>query len=539
MPRKSAIAILALVLALAVALPAPAGAQWADLKPTGGDDLLFSVGRDDSGLIWVGGMIMKMGGDISNMTMQPVLKRSLDGGKSWLDSGAGLASGSFDPSPIMDLHMLSQWAGWVVLGERIAVQQNQVGNWKKVELEATPAAFHIFDLSRGVAVGAKGYVWTTADGGQTWDVVTPGDGTDVDFTTLQCFGNGRCFAAGQVSEEIELEQGSQTRYKNWEVWTSTNHGRNWTKAYGETPSAENGQAVGPLWFLEDGVTGWLVVADWDMENGRTRNVRLLRTDSGGEAFHQVGGFDPKVGELNNTLFGGMKTPITLDTVGGMYWADARRGRLVGAAYLTDDQSGGGGGSPPPIYQRTDFVTTDGGKTWTKPDLGVVTIDFMGGQMPAGEPRPFAAHFDNWIQGLVVGEKGLVQALRIECTMHSQCAPLASPPPNSVPGEFMCAPESADTFVCVPNPDWPGPDACPGCEDTGGTDRDAVQPPEDAAAGGDLIASGDIRIPNDGGGGGSGGGCAAGTVPGTGTTLPLLLLGLGLAALARMRTRRIR
>lgn len=524
MPRKSAIAVLALVLAL----PATAAAQWVDLKPTGGDDMLFSVGRGDGGQsIWVGGLMMSMGSG-GFPSFAPVLKYTLDGGKSWRDASAGLGGGLFDANPIMDLHMLSQWSGWVVLGDRIAVQQNQVGNWKKVELEATPTAFHIFDLSRGVAVGAKGYVWTTSDGGQTWDVVTPGDGTDIDFTTLQCFENGRCFAAGQVSEEIEQEQGSQTRYKNWEVWTSTNHGRNWTKGYGETPTAEFGQAVGPLWFLEDGVTGWLAVADWDMEKGRTTRAYLLKTTDGGQNFT-----DMKVETKVGTFTMMMKMDLHLSMVTGMHWADARRGRLIGAAYITETSSGGGGSTP--IYRRTDFTTTDGGMTWDRPYVGDFDFGGMtGGQMPAGEPRPFAAHFDNWIQGLVVGEKGMVQLLRIECIRHSDCAPLAG---DNVPGEFKCAPEDADTFVCVPNPDWPGPDACPGCEDTGGSDRDAVQPPDDAAPVGDLVVSGDIRIPNDGNGGGSGGGCAAGAIPGAGTTLPLLLLGL--AAIARTRTRRVR
>lgn len=523
MPRKSAIA----VLALALALPAAAAAQWVDLKPTGGDDMLFAAGRDGVGLIYVGGLMMSMGGG-GLPSFGPVLKRSPDGGKNWFDLVAypnkGLATaGGFDANPVMDLQFLSQAKGWVALGESLAYQQS-LGSWKKVELGEIVSKLHMFDMNRGVAVGAKGYVWTTSDGGQTWDVVTPGDGTEIDFTTLQCLANGRCFAAGQVSEEIDQEQGSQTRYKNWEVWTSTNHGRNWTKAYGETPTAEFGQAVGPLWFLEDGMTGWLAVADWDMDKGRTTRAYLLKTTDGGQRFTDLK-VDTKVGTFNMM----MTMDLHLSMVAGMHWADAKRGRLIGAAYITETSSGGG--SPTPIYRRTDFTTTDGGKTWDRPYIGDFDFGGMtGGQMPAGDPRPFAAHFDNWIQGLVVGEKGLVQELRIDCTRNSECAPLV----DGAPGEFMC---DREMFVCVPNPDWPGPDACPGCEDTGGTDRDAVQPPDDAAAGSDLIVSGDLRIPNDGDGGGSGGGCAAGTIPGAGTTLPLLLLGL--AAIAHARTRRIR
>lgn len=506
---------------LAVVIPAAARADWIEMKPPGMEDMLFAVGRDINGSLYVGGLSMAMSGGFPEMA--PVLKRWFDSGQNWQDMGASLGSLFTGAGPVMDLHFIEQWSGWLVMGKTIRYQQ-ALGIWKKVELDQTVQKLHMFDAMRGVACGDGGRIWRTEDGGVTWDGAFDVD-SQVNFGALQCFGDGRCFAAGQASEKVEQgqDQDPQTRYKHWEVWSGTNFGKNWQRVHRAEPESENGEVVGPILFLPDKTTGWLVVAGWDMGNARSKQVRLLKTIDGGASFSAVNGFDSQVGVYNNAVFG-FKTPITLDMVGVMHWEDASRGLLVGAAYVADEPGGAGGGPPPPIYKRTDFSTTDGGKTWKKPDLGLIEMDLRGGgAIPTSDPRPFAGHFDSWVSGIVVGEKGMVQVWQLDCTKHSDCGK-----------GYLC---DRETLVCFPDPDVPGPDACVGCEDAG-ADRDAVEPADNANLPDGHVAA-DIRILNDGTeDGGSSGGCAAGGMPGAVPWLPLLA-GLGLMRARRRGRDRIR
>ncbi len=494
--------------ALALRLPATAPADWVDMKSTAPDDMLFSVGRDSVGLLYVGGMMFSTGGG-GMPSFGPVLKRWFDGDKSWRDLGKGLGSG-FEASPVMDMHFINEATGWLAMDKTIRYQQ-RLGTWKKVELDEAVTKLHMFDATRGVACGTGGKIWRTEDGGLTWDGAFDVD-SRVNFETLQCFADGRCFAAGQESEKIEVEQGTQTRYKDWEVWAGTKFGRNWQRVHRETPAATDGESVGPIFFLPGGTTGWLVVAEWDKQNSRTKQVRLLKTVDGGASFVDMN-LPAQVGTFN--MF--FTNAIYLSMVSAMYWEDASRGRLIGAAYVADEPTSAGG-TPPPIYRRTDFVTTDGGKNWTKPNLGEITMDMTGGASPQSDPRPFGGYFDSWVQGIVVGEKGLVQAWQLSCSRNSECGT-----------GYLC---DRGTLVCVPDPDVPGPDAGAGSDDTGSA-RDAIDP-ADIAQGADGAVTGDIRIPNDVSSEGSGGGCAGGGVPVPGAMVPVLL---GFIGLAWARTRR--
>ncbi len=500
-----------LLLAAILVAPSMVRADWVERKATGNDDYLWAVGRDGVGALYVGGLMMSTaGGGLPSFA--PVLKRSLDDGQTWADLVAypnlGLAAGGFDVSPIMDLHFLAQWYGWVILGQNIAYQE-KLGVWKKVKLDAMPQQLHMFDAQRGIACGDGGSVWRTEDGGRNWSPVVPGDGSQADFGTLQCFSNGRCFMAGQVSEVIELEQGNQVRYKNWEFWSTTNHGRTWTRGHTETPAEEDGQLVGPLFFLPDAMTGFLVVSDWDTANNRARMARVLKTTDGGYAFHdmkvatEVGTFKSFIGNL----------PIHLNHVAAMHWQDASRGRLVGSAFVTSVSGGQGGDTK--IYRRADFSTTDGGKTWTRPNLGTLEMDMTNPNGLPSEPRPLAGHFESWVQGVVVGEGGRVWQWQLDCVKHSDCG-----------AGFQC---DRETLVCVPAPVQPGEDACATCGDTGTGDRDAVEPGEDAPPPQDVIGA-DVRIPMEGGGDGGNGGCGAGTGQASPGAM-VLILGLGLGWLA--------
>jgi len=163
--------------------------------------------------------------------------------------------------------------------------------------------------------------------------------------------------------------------------------------------------------------GWLATATWDPSLGRAGPAHLYHTRDGGHTLDEMA-VDMKVGTVKML----MEMPLNVSYFLTMFWADASNGHLGGSAYVAD-QGSGGGSSTPPIEKNVDFVTRDGGATWTKTDLGAIDVMASmggGGGTVATDGRVMAGQMLSFFQGFMVGETGAVYSYDFTCIKNSDC-----------------------------------------------------------------------------------------------------------------------
>ncbi|MGI6681643.1 MAG: WD40/YVTN/BNR-like repeat-containing protein [Myxococcota bacterium] len=489
----------------------PAYTQWVDGTPTGKDDILMAAGYDLAGSLYVSGLSLETSGGAMPIPIpKPRFMRSVDNAKTWQDLSRQIGSGGLtDPNNmVQELHMFHQWEGVVAVNKSIAYQE-QLGKWNKVDLGARVNGLHMFDESKGVACGDDGHVWTTNNGGRNWNQVVLDEPTNASFLSMHCIKNGQCFMAAQISQTVEEEGVERHTYPGWEVWAGTDFGQSWTKGFSVSGLINDGQLVGPIFFLDDGKTGWVVFADYNSGEGRNERVYVAKSTDGGKTIEDIG-LDTQVGTLQ--MFGSF--PVYFNHVAAMYWADANRGRLVGSAFVIKiSGGGGGGGGDGSVFRRIDMETTDGGATWTKPEPIYIESGMIGGsQNIPSDPRPIGGRFQSWVQGVVVGEKGLVQLYQKKCDRDSVCGV-----------GYKC---DRTDLICVEDPDFDKPDDPPPCTDCEEPDpqedRDVITG-DDTYNPSDTTSRSDLAIPNiDDDEDSKGGGCTTSTNP---SGLGLMIIGL--------------
>jgi photosystem II stability/assembly factor-like uncharacterized protein len=497
----------ALVAVLVTAgIASPARAAWEDWVPakqvTDADDLLLAVDAVSPVQIVMAGISLKASNPAFPIpTMSPVVYRTQDGGQT-VQSLHGNLPEQFG-GWVNAVAFTDVTTGWAALGADVWRTTNAGGKWIQATLgsDLTVNDLARFDANTGVAVGTGGRAWRTTDGGATWNAVETGTGAD-----LLCvfFVDGRKGFAAGASSHVETVSGPEgnsadlQRYDDSVVLGTTDGGRTWkvlaTLAKDEAADGAGGKKPCPMHFLADMDNGWLVLSRYDSEKERTSESLLYRTRDGGKTWTDTKS-DFQVGTLSL-----MNAPIRVSLVAGMTWKDTLKGHLVGAAD-TGAQADDGSGNPQPIYRSADLVTADGGKTWTKTDIGVINPfgGMGGGEMPTGDPRPTKGLFLDWFNGVLVGEKGKVWRYRMRCDKQSACAP-----------DGVCDKRAGDDYhYCYPatdtGPDGSGGDAAADRDVWGGTDlawNDGVAPTLDLPA-----------CEGDGCPKARGGGCAGG--PGSG------------------------
>lgn len=259
---------------------------------------------------------------------------------------------------------------WIARGDQ--VMKRTSSGWAPASAPALMAALHAVDAQRIVAVGEGGSAGVSTDGGASWIAVSTG--TDVDLRGMFWRDDRRGWAWGYTieTEGGGFDGGEEQRFvRGAAVIATTDGGDSWSPV-----TARTAMAVGPVFFLDDGVTGWMAGAVLEPE-GTGARAELFATTDGGRSWASVA-----LPEQVGTVDAGFSTePVGPSLIQSMWWDDANNGRMFLTAHLFDATAGesGGGGSQTTRdasgWMIMEFVTGDGGKTWQYEDLGTIELEF--------------------------------------------------------------------------------------------------------------------------------------------------------------------
>jgi MYXO-CTERM domain-containing protein len=260
---------------------------------------------------------------------------------------------------------------WVARADQ--VMRLSAGQWQAASAPGRLDALHAFDADTLVGVGEGGVAARSTDGGATWTAAPTG--TDADLKGMFWRGSQDGWAWGHtvVMEGGGFDGGEETRsVTETAVLRTTDGGATWTVV-----ASDSGVALGPVFFLADGQTGWMAVSELAPE-GKGATVELMHTTDGGQIWGPVA-LPSKVGTVSSAF---ATEDVDLSTVASMWWDDADNGRLFVTAHLLDattSESGGGGGNQGPqdasAWKILELVTDDGGATWDYDDLGTIEVEF--------------------------------------------------------------------------------------------------------------------------------------------------------------------
>lgn len=459
---------------LAIALAASGARAQSGWSPLGnaGQTILVGVSAPDPSNVFVTGV--EFGGG-QFPTLKSRVYASGDGGRYFTDiSGAVGASGGFEQAT--SVFFVDAQTGWVAVGRKVWRTADRGVTWASVDVGFDVGALHFFDARRGLAAGAGGQVKGTTDGGSTWTAVsTPGGPM---LRRLHFVDGQNGWAAGHDEDDAAIPS-------NAALLLTTDGGRTWTQG----AQLSGSQGISTMEFLCDGKTGWVGAYSHPSED--EWQAVLYRTTDGGKTLVDAA-LPLEVGRLKSF----MTTPIRTGLPLAMHWEDALRGRLVGAAFLMNSgSSGGGGSSSSGIWRVVNYETGDGGATWTKTNLGEVTVSFP--NTPPNDGTFVAGLMRDLEGGWIVGQGGRVWSSQTACTSDDDCR-----------DGHACL----DATICV--------DASPDCAaecDAGEelVDGECVPAgPDDAPDGGTNKGPGDDEKPGPGAGDGdtdaaAGCGCATG------------------------------
>ena len=391
------------LLFVAVALlwtPAWAG-TWERSTSVGANVYVVGLSAPSPDDVFVTGFTFDMSGF---PTMNCQVLASSDGGASFTHIDAVFATTPFcTPSA---LFFLDVQTGWLAVDKDLYWTTNRGGTWTKASVAAKVNAIHFFDANHGVAAGDAGGLYHSADGGHTWtSSISP---TLADLSRMFWLDSQRGWAAGQGSRvETDPETQAETEWPiDGVVLRTQDGGLSWeaSQTFGEL-------GAGPVFFLNDGRKGWH--AAWEKQDEKRNIAHLLTSEDGGATWVDTNA-DMAVGELN--MF--MTIPLQASLIQSLFWADAQHGHLGGGAYIAETSSGMGGSSSP-IWRVVDLVTIDGGTTWTKTDLGTISIGITG-DSPPSDGAVFTGQASGLYSGWMAGEKGSIWKYQHTCLRQDEC-----------------------------------------------------------------------------------------------------------------------
>lgn len=219
--------------------------------------------------------------------------------------------------------------------------------------------------------GSNGYVGKTTDGGKTWQWIQPKGYEKLDFRDIEAF---------DADKAVMVNAGSPAY-----VLLTMDGGKTWTEQYKNTDSAifldgmdfwdaKNGIIFGDpilhkmqLLRTQDGGQTWndisanLTTELKEGEAGFAASGTTIRTLPGGRTWIATGGTSANVYFSDNYAYTWKKfaCPILQGNASSgtfsMAFYDKNKGVVVGGDYLKDKES-----------MNNVLLTSDGGKTWTKP-----------------------------------------------------------------------------------------------------------------------------------------------------------------------------
>ncbi|MBI5507939.1 MAG: hypothetical protein HY903_04190 [Deltaproteobacteria bacterium] len=445
-------------LLVALLLPATALAAWTKLSGGTGQTALIAVSAPTATDVFATGFTL----DTSTMVPHPVphIYASSTGGRSFSEITGSLSGPAFWVPTLVQF--FDGQFGFVAGGKALFVTTNRGGAWTTRTIPFNVKDMFFFDGQRGVLVGEGGAMATTFDAGGTFNPIVSGTGVDLHRTFWLDADHGWISAYTEV-DGTDQDGNPTVSYEDGVVLRTTNGGQSFS-----TSTAFAGLGLGALFFLPGGLHGFVVAFSW-IDADRSE-PSLWKTSDGGATFSNIG-LPLQVGTLDMIV----SQPINTNHLVAMSWADSDHGHLAGSAYVTkvDDLSG----NPKRYWRVVDYVTANGGSTWTKTDLGTITISMGSGppniqndmQMTAGTLRSF-------YDGLMVGEAQAVWGYDHSCASPADCPPSYSCTTNEcVPPAYLCNPPCSfqDTCVggtCVPK----GGDADHGVGGDGDTYRGSGQ-----------------------------------------------------------------
>lgn len=483
-------------LAFALALTAQTAASSAQSNPwtkrnAGGGATFSGVSSPDGQNVFLAGYTARF--DLQNMftPFTPAFFVSTNGGLSFRNiTGSAAIAGAHPPGAI---HFLDAATGWVAVGKDVLRTDDGGVSWTRTTAPDVLLTLHFFDSERGVAAGDGGAILLTSDGGATWTKRT--SGTTSPLRQQFWVGGRHGWMLGHQESEQEEDMGRPSAPV---VLRTTDGGETWTAA-STLPTV---QGLDSVFFLRDGVTGFVAGYTWSADDD-SRDAVLLKTTDGGATFTSMN-LPIDVGTLS-IGFGDM--PIQFSHVRAMYWENEQRGHLAGMAFLL--KSGSSDSGQKIQWRVVDFVTEDGGETWAKTDLGKLTGSLF--NPPTGEGWVGPGVLRDLHNGWMGAEGGQIWLHSSSCTTADECGT-----GYTCNDSKRCERESTPSDACLPS--------CSSGQSC--VDGACVSP-----NGGDGPGNGDGKKGGDGLPDGSGdtdgtGGCDCSSAPASGLWLAFAIAWMG-------------
>lgn len=284
------------------------------------------------------------------------------------DQGASfkLAEGSFPVKPLevpTAVFFFDAQTGLVVAGDTIHRTSNGGKSWQKTTVDGNPQVLHFWDANTGFASGFSGRIWRTVDAGLTW--VGEDLGTEANLGHQFWLDRQRGWMAGKGYKRVkELPMGPEWEaFDGGVVYRTQDGGATWISS-----QPMPGKGFGTLFFLPDGLTGWVAAEERFAESGYA--AHLYKTTDGGATFTEIP--LPQMGTLD--WLGTIDIPILAFRIVVMRWEDESRGYLAGSALVMDHKiSDVSPEFQTKICRTVQLVTQDGGATWQHTELGTIVV----------------------------------------------------------------------------------------------------------------------------------------------------------------------
>ncbi|MBN2497336.1 MAG: hypothetical protein JXR96_22285 [Deltaproteobacteria bacterium] len=317
---------MAAVAALAIiSVTLPARAAWVEKYSAGSDDkaLGFSIHSPDGIHVYACGVTMA----VTNPFTDPIHRvlASDNGGESFRDISASLSGIMLTPTCVF---FVDAEYGFLVIGNKLFRTSDGGETWEEFQLPDAAAAIHFHDRSNGLAVGEAGAIWSSADGGQGWSVVS--SQASVSLTSIFFVDRQHGYITGNDAHE----EGDRNVADHGQVLASSDGGASWQVAW-ET----DGEFLGAAYFAS-AREGWVCGAD------NSEHIYLLHTVDTASTFQRV--------DLATTVADvtGQVAVLT-----GVRVAPGGSGKAIGV-FATGMHTSQGD-----VYMIADYTSSDGGASW--------------------------------------------------------------------------------------------------------------------------------------------------------------------------------
>lgn len=366
----------------------PAQAGW-DQRPTPGHGYLTAVSAIDPNHVFVAG-VRQSGGMIPQF--EPLASFGDDGGRLWTDrSGALGVSASFDM--VTAAHLFDAQRAWLSVGSRILRTTDGGESWSATT-GIGAHAIHFVSPRVGFAGGKNGALRFSEDGGATWNPLESPVSTTI--RGFRFADEHRGWAWAHDENDDGIPSGAV-------LLRTTDGGRSWSKG---TDIGTGG--ISSVHFFCDG-TGW--IAGWTMADEQSWQAWVRFTGDGGRTSVPVA-VPMQVGTMQAF---GQSRPIETGRILAMHWDDKSRGQLAGVAHVIRLDGSEGTND---IWRVVDYVTDDGGASWTKTNVGTIAVNLF--NPPPSDGTFIAGTMLDAFNGFLVGSSGAVRGLEKICATTADC-----------------------------------------------------------------------------------------------------------------------